>query len=142
MLELAENVWDYLEDGGPLPDLLRIRTSPRCLSDLKMMLQEGLRRWIRSHNISIPQTIDGSYEEILSLAEKVWDANKNDALADFSKSRKPDYVKTPETKMDLRQLTLEDLTQWIDSHDVSYARKRRDASIWLRASGMLSKTVL
>lgn len=71
VLELAENVWDYLEDGGPLPDLLRIRTSPKCRSDLRMMLQKGLRRWIRSHNISIPQIIDGSYEEILSLAEQV-----------------------------------------------------------------------
>ncbi|KAL9124660.1 MAG: hypothetical protein Q9217_006028, partial [Psora testacea] len=26
VLELAENVWDYLKDGRPLPDLLRIRT--------------------------------------------------------------------------------------------------------------------
>lgn len=111
VLELAENVWDFLEDGGPLPNLLRIRTSPKCRSDLGMMLQKGLRQWIRSHNISIPQTIDGSYEEILSLAEQVWDANEIDTLADFCKSRKPNYIKAPETKMDLRRLTLQDLTR-------------------------------
>ncbi len=85
VLELAENVWDYLEDGGPLPDLLRIRTSPKCRSDLRMMLQKGLRQWIRSHHISIPQTIYGSYEEILSLAEKVWDATRSHGNQTMSK---------------------------------------------------------
>ena len=107
MLKLAENVWDYLEGGGRLPDLLRIRTSPKCRSDLGIMLQKGLRKWIRSHNISIPQTMDGSYEEILSLAKQVWDANENDTPAEFCKSRKPDYVRAPETKMDLGRLTLQ-----------------------------------
>lgn len=66
------------------------------------MLQKGLRQGIHSRNISIPQPIDGSYEEILSLTEQVWHASGNDTLADFCKSRKPDYVKCPETKMDLR----------------------------------------
>ena len=45
-------------------------------------------------------------EEILSLAEQVWDANENDTLAEFCKSHK-----SAETKMDLGRLTLQDLTR-------------------------------
>ena len=42
VLKLAEIVWDYLEDGGPFPDLLRIETSPKCRSDLGVMLQNNI----------------------------------------------------------------------------------------------------
>ena len=78
-------------------------------------------------NIKIPilhLQINGSSEEILSPAEQMWDANENDTLADSSTSREPNYVKLPETKMDLRRLTLEDLAQWIYSHNVCYTKLR------------------
>jgi len=35
--------------------------------------------------------------------------------------------------MDLRRLTLEDTTQWIDSHDVSYAKLQKKKAALLRA---------
>ena len=81
----------------------------------------------------IPRTIDGSSDEILSPAEQMWDANENDAPADPSTSRKLNYAKPPETKMDFRRLTFEDLGQWIDSHDGCYMKLRNKKAALFRA---------
>jgi hypothetical protein len=140
VLELAEKIWDAVKDGKPLPENVRIRTSPRTRSDLSLMLGKDLDLWIRSHNIPIGRGVVDIKKELQSLAEQIWDAIQNGTLASLRKKLRPDKVKVPQTREDLRQMTKTDLMQWIGSQRVCVGKSDKNKDrIWLslKRHGML-----
>jgi len=122
ILELAENIWDYVKDGKSLPGNVQIRTAPKTRLDLSLMFRKDVVLWIRSHDIPIRKGVGHTWEELRSLAEQIWDANQNDTLDNLRPERKPDYVKVPQTRKDLGQMRGTDLTQWIGSQGVGVGR--------------------
>jgi hypothetical protein len=42
ILELAENIWDYVKDGKSLPGNVQIRTAPKTRLDLSLMFRKDV----------------------------------------------------------------------------------------------------
>jgi hypothetical protein len=57
-------------------------------------------------------------KELRVLAEQIWDAKQNDTFASLKNKLRPNKLKVPQTREDLRQMTKTDLMQWIGSQRV------------------------
>lgn len=123
LLSLTKKVWAALNNGRPLPEGVKMkRTSPEKRSDIIYMRGESLKLWIKAQNVPIPYRLYHGTENIQSLAEEVWDAIQNGTLLNLRNklsTGRPDKVKEPQTREDLKKMTSGDLGHWIGCKKVS-----------------------